>query len=63
MADNEISKIKFMCAHCGWIYDCDDSAIQAEMCASSHLVKSYRYVNELPFDVTLAIGSTVSRRM
>lgn len=52
-----------MCAHCGWVYRCGDALTQAEMCASSHPERSYRYTSDLPVGATLAVGCAGSEKI
>ncbi len=60
---DDASYTTVMCAHCGWVYRSDDARTQAEMCASSHPDKSYRYASELPPGATLAIGYAGSEKV
>jgi hypothetical protein len=58
-----MNRLVAMCAHCGWVYRGDDARIQAQMCASSHPVKDYRYMSDLPPGALLAIGNAGSEKM
>jgi hypothetical protein len=60
---NHMNRLIAMCAHCGWVYRGDDARTQAQMCASSHPIKSYRYASDLPAGAWLAIGDAGAEKM